>query len=248
MIVDASSFVFQPPPQISRARRVLIKPDAAYPSPHPVTTSRETLSKIIAGIRKVSDTDIILLESGKGGKSMTEIYRKLKYDFPRVLMLDVENSAWVEVENPLAHPYVMATFWIPNIILSCDYLITVSSFKIVGSNGYFSIPNLLGLLPKSKYRGESPNGKSLLHSLGIQKVIADLHFTLPFDLGIIDAQKKLVCEEDPYHGTVEDLGKIIIGDPYQVDCEASELAGLDTEYLRLIETAEAEVEPEHTPG
>ncbi len=248
MIVEAPSFTFEAPPQISRARRVLIKPDAGYPLPYPATTSREILAKVIAGIRKVSDADIILLESGHEGKTMAEIYRKLGYVFPRLLKLDVRNCALVEVENPLTHPYAMATFWIPNIILSCDYLISMSCFKVVGNNGHFSIANLVSLLPESKYRGESSTGQGLLYSLGIQKVVADLYFTLPFDLGIIDAQKKLVCEEDPYDGTEEELGQTIIGDPHQVDGEASELAGVDTEYLRLIETAEAELEPEHTPG
>lgn len=248
MIVEASSFTFEAPPQISRARRVLIKPDAAYPLPYPATTSREILGKVIAGIRKVSDADIILLESGHEGKAMAEIYRELEYYFSRLVMLDVRNCALVEVENPLTHAFAMATFWIPNIILSCDYLISLSCFKILGDNGHFTIPNLVSLLPESKYRGESSSRRDPLHSLDIQKVIADLYFTLPFDLGIIDAQKKLVCEEDPYDGTAEELGKTIIGDPHQVDSEASELAGVDTEYLRLIETAEAQLEPEHTPG
>ncbi len=248
MIINASSFVFQPPPQIVRARRVLIKPDAAYPLPYPISTSRELLSSIVTGIRKVSDADIIFLESGFDGKPMAEIYRALRYDFARVLTLDVRNSVCVEVENPLTHPFAMTTFWIPNIILSCDYLITISCFKIVGGESHFSVPNLLNLLPESKYRGEGPTGKGLLHALGIQKVIADLYFTLPFDLGIVEGPKKLICPDDPSKCTEEELGKMIIGDPFEVDSEASEIAGVDAEYLRLIEAAEAEVEPEHMPG
>lgn len=248
MIVESSDFTFEAPPQISRARRVLIKPDAGFSLPYPATTSREMLGKVITGIRKVSDADIIFLESGQEAKPMMEIYGALQYDFPRLLLLDVRDSALVEVENPLIHPFAMTTFWIPNIILSCDYLISVSCFKVVGGNGHFSIMNLVNLLPESKYHGESSTGHGLLYSLGIQKVAADLYFTLPFDLGIIDAQKKLVCEEDPYNGEEEELGKTIIGDLYQVDGEASELAGVDTEYLRLIETAEAEFESEHAPG
>lgn len=248
MILEASKFVFEPPPQIMRARRVLIKPDAAYPSPYPVSNSRETLAGIVSGIRKVSDADIIFLESGAGGKSMHDIYRALHYDFPRVLTLDVKNSVCVEVENPLTHPFAMATFWIPNIILSCDYLITMSCFKVVRGNGHFSIINLLNLLPENKYRAEGDDGKGMLQSLGIQKVVADLYFTLPFDLAIIDGRKKLTCQSDPSKGAEEDLGKVFIGDPYEVDGEASEVAGVGTEYLRLIEAAEAEVEPEHTPG
>ncbi|MBI4330384.1 MAG: DUF362 domain-containing protein [Chloroflexi bacterium] len=248
MIVDASNFTFQAPPQVIRARRILVKPDASYPVPYPVSASRALLAAVVAGIRKVSDADIIFLESGHEGRPMTEIYRALHYNFPRVLMLDVRNSVCVEVENPLTHPFVMPTFWIPNIILSCDYLITVSCFKVVRNSGHFSITNLLNLLPDSKYHGDGPQERGMLYSLGIQKVIADLYFTLPFDLGIIDAQKKLICPDEPSHGVEEQFGKVFIGDLYEVDSEASEVAGVDTEYLRLIEAAEAEVEPEHTPG
>ncbi|MBI2935156.1 MAG: DUF362 domain-containing protein [Chloroflexi bacterium] len=248
MIINAAGFVFQPPPQIIRARRVLIKPDASYPAPYPVSTSKEMLANIVSGIRRVSDADIIFLESGHQAKPMGEIYRALRYDFARVLMLDVRTAVCVEVENPLTHPFAMTTFWIPNIILSCDYLITVSCFKIVGGSPAFTIPNLLNLLPESKYRAEGAQGKNILYDLSIQKVIADLYFTLPFDLGIIEGQKKLVCQEDVSRCDQEEPGKIFIGDPYEVDGEASETIGMDTEYLRLIEAAEAEVEPEHMPG
>ncbi|MFC1930465.1 DUF362 domain-containing protein [Chloroflexota bacterium] len=241
MIIDSSNFSFHCPPQIARAKRVLIKPDAAYSRPHPVTTRREVLGRIISGIRKVSDADIILLESSSDGQPMSDIYRSLSYNFTRVLMLDVDNCSYLEVENPLLHPFAIPTFWIPNIILSCDYLITVSCFKVVGGNGHFSIMNLMGLLPQVKYSTPFTKDKNVLHNFEIQRLAADLHFTLPFDLGIIDAQYTMTSENDPGQGTEEEAGKIIIGAPYQVDCEASEMAGVDTEYLRLIETGQADL-------
>ena len=43
MIFKDSEFVFEAPPVVSRARRVLIKPCAGYPLPYPVTTSREMI-------------------------------------------------------------------------------------------------------------------------------------------------------------------------------------------------------------
>ncbi len=101
MILEASEFVFKPPPVVSRARRVLIKPSASYPISYPVTTSRDMLAVIIEGIRQVSDADILLLEGTAGGGSVYPIYQSLGYDFPRVLMLDVKDCIWVEVDNPL---------------------------------------------------------------------------------------------------------------------------------------------------
>lgn len=241
MIVNASEFVFYPPSPISRARRVLIKPDASIPYPHPVTVGKKTLERIISGIREVSDADILLLEGNPQGKPIRDIYKTLGYDFPRVLVVDVKDCNLVEVENPLAHPYAIPTFWVPNIIIACDYLISVSSFKVVGGSPSFTIRNLLSLLPYSKYKGSSRSSLGELYKLGIDKVIADLYFTLPFDLGIIDGRKKFAGEEGSDRGEIADLNKIFIGEPYEVDIEAMKLEGLESEYMKLIEMGRVEI-------
>jgi len=237
LIFDASEFVFRAPLAISRARRVLIKPSACYPVPYPVTTSRDILSMIITGIRQVSDADILLLEGTPGGSPIYPIYQALDYNFPRVLTLDVKECIWVEVDNPLPKPLALPTFWVPNVILSSDYLITVAPLKVFKGRGSLSIMNLLTVLPSSKYRGEAAEGWEALYSLGIDKVVADLYFTLPFDLGIIEARQKFISWDDPARGEVEECGKVFIGEPYKVDCEASKALGLTTEYLDLIREA-----------
>ncbi len=237
MIFKASEFVFKAPPIISRARRVLIKPSAGYPVPYPVTTSREILSAIIRGIRQVSDADILLLEGSAGGGSIYPIYQALGYDFPRVLMLDVKDCIWVEVDNPRPKPLVVPTCWVPNVILSSDYLISVAPLKVFKGRGSLSIMNMLTLLPSSKYSGEALGGWEVLYSLGIDKVVADLYLTLPFDLGIIEARQKFVSSDDPLQGEIEDYGKVFVGEPYEVDCEASQALGLKTDYLDLIRDA-----------
>ena len=233
MIFKDSEFVFEPSPLVSRARRVLIKPDAGYPVPYPVSTSREMLATIIEGIRRVSDADILLLEGTSDGGAIKPVYQSLSYDFPRVLTLDVKDCIWVEVDNPLSKPLTMPTFWIPNVILSSDYLITVSALKEVRGKGSLSLQNLLSLLPVSKYGG----GWRDLFCLGIDKVIADLYFTLPFDLGIIEARQKFITQRDPTQGETEDCGRVFVGDPYEVDCEATEMLELKTEYVNLIKAA-----------
>ena len=242
MIFKASEFVFEPPAVVSRARRVLIKPSACYPVPYPVTTSRDMLSVIIEGIRRVGDADIILLEGTPGGGSIQPIYQALGYNFPRVLTLDVKDCIWVEVDNPLPKPLAVPTFWVPNVILSSDYLITVAPLKVFQGRGSLSLMNLLTLLPSSKYGGEAKRGWGDLYELGIDRVVADLYFTLPFDLGIIEARQKFITQDDPTRGEVEECGKVFIGEPFQVDCEASETLGLKTGYLDLIRTAKAEFE------
>ena len=233
MIFEASEFVFKAPPVLSRVRRVLIKPSACYP----ITTSRDILSVIIEGIRRVTDADILLLEGTPGGSPIYPVYQALGYNFPRVLTLDVKDCIWVEVDNPLPKPLAVPTFWVPNVILSSDYLITVAPLKVFNGMGSLSLMNLLPVLPSSKYGGEVPGGWGALYSLGIDKVIADLYFTLSFDLGIIEARQKFISWGDPTQGEIEEYGKVFIGEPYEVDCEASEALGLKTGYLDLIKVA-----------
>ena len=242
MIFEASEFTFKAPQVISRARRVLIKPSASYPVPYPVTTSRDMLATIIEGIRQVSDADILLLEGTPSGSSVYPIYQALGYNFPRVLMLDVKDCTWVEVDNPLPKPLAIPTFWVPNVILSSDYLITVTPLKVFEGRSSLSIMNLLTLLPSSKYHGDAPGGWGALYSLGIEKVVADLYFTLPFDLGIIEARQKFIGRDDPVQGEIEEYGKVFVGEPYEVDCEVSELLRLKTDYLDLIREAKVDLE------
>ncbi len=242
MIFDASEFVFRAPSAISRAQRVLIKPSACYPVPYPVTTSRHILLGIIEGIRQVSDADILLLEGTPGGEPVRPIYQALGYNFPRVLMPDVKDCILVEVDNPLPKPLAVPTFWVPNVILSSDYLITVAPLKIINGRGSLSITNLLSVLPSSKYGVGWQGGWEALYSLGIERVMADLYFTLPFDLGIIEVRQKFISQGDPTQGEVEECGKVFVGEPYEVDREASQTLGLETEYLDLIKVARVVLE------
>ena len=227
---------------MSRARRILIKPSASYPIPYPVTTSQNILLSIIAGIRQISDADILLLEGTPGGGSVQPIYQALGYSLPRVLTLDVKDCIWVEVDNPLPKPLAVPTFWVPNVILSSDYLITVAPLKILNGKPSLSIMNLLTLLPSNKYHGEAQSGWETLYSLGIDRVIADLYFTLPFELGIVEARQKFISKGGPTQGEIEEYGKIFVGEPYEVDREVSETLGLKTDYLNLIKSAKVELE------
>ena len=242
MIFEADDFTFKPPAVVSRARRILIKPNASHRDVYPVSTSTGMLATLIKGIRRVSDADILILDGTPEGEPIYPVYQALGYDFPRVLPMDVKDCVWVEVDNPLPKPLAIPTFWIPNVILSSDYLISVAPLKIIKGSCRLSIMNLLSLLPYSKYHDEAFNGWSTLYNLDIDRVIADLYFTLPFDLGIIEARNKLVGEDDTSRGEVEEYGKIFIGEPYEIDREVCETLGLKTPYLDLIKTAKVALE------
>ncbi len=242
MIVKDSDFVFTPPPQLSWARRVLIKPCVGYPLPYPVTTSPKLLNNIIRGIRKVSNADILIADGTPSGESIYPIYQDLGYNFHHVLMLDIRDSIFIEVENPLSQFYAVESFWVPNVVLRSDFLISVTPFKVCGNSGRFSVANLLSLLPVSKYQRGKSGGWETLYELGIENVLADLYFTLPFDLGIIEAHQKFFYTDDPTRGEVEDYGKTLIGEPREIDSAASQIAGVDSEHLRLINEGRVQLE------
>ena len=235
MRFEASEFYFKAPYIVSRARRVLIKPNTCFPQSGPVVTSREMLAVIIKGIRQVSDADILLLDGTADGRPVQPVYQALGYEFPRVLTLDVNDCTWVEVDNPLPKPLAVPTFWVPNVVLSSDYLISVAPPNVVNDTAYLSIMNLLSLLPSSKYSNGS-GGWEDLYSLDINKVLADLYFTLPFDLGIIESRRESAG------GKAGQCGQVFVGEPLQVDLEASQALGIKTHYLDLIREAEAELE------
>lgn len=242
MIFKDSDFVFTPPAQLSWARRVLIKPCAGYPLPYPVTTSPEMLNTIIEGIRRVSAADILIADRTPNGESIYPIYQALGYSFHRVLMLDVRDSIFVEVENPLSHFFATESFWIPNVVLRSDLLISVTPFKVCDSNGYLSVANLLSLLPLNKYQRDKSGAWRTLYELGIEKVLADLYFTMPFDTGIIEARQKFFYSDDPTKGEEKQWGKTFFGEPYEIDREASQMAGIECEYLKLIDEGRSQLE------
>ena len=241
-IVNDSDFVFAPPKQLAWARRILIKPCAGYPAAYPVTTSPGLLNAIIRGIRKISKADIIIADGTPTGESIYPIYQALGYNFHHVLMLDIKDSIFIEVQNPLTEFYAVESFWVPNVVLRSDYLISVAPFKVCGNSGRFTVANLLSLLPVAKYKKGRATGWAALYELGIEKVLADLYFTLPFDLGIIEASQKFRYTNDPTKGQADDYGKILVGEPHEVDLKASQIAGVESEHLRLIREGRVQLE------
>ena len=235
-------FTFKLQPSLGRARRILIKP-CAYPgAPYPQTTSPDILRRIIGAIRQVSEADIIIIDSTPDGSPIRPVYKKLGYDFPGVLMLDVRDAIVVDVENPLLKPLAVPSFLVPNAIISSDYLISVAPLKVVDGLASMSLANLLSLLPGPRYGSGSSGGWESLYDLGIEKVIADLYFTVPFDLGIVEARQKLVAHSDGSPATVEDIGKVFVGEPFEVDSEVARSLGLGAGYLGLIEESRVELE------
>jgi hypothetical protein len=84
-------------------------------------------------------------------------------------------------------------------------------------------------LPAAKYGPGLSLLREKFHRLDLHGLIADLYFTLPCDLGIIDSRLRQVG------GRVEPFGRVFVGDPAEVDARAAQLAGVRARYLDLIE-------------
>ena len=84
-------------------------------------------------------------------------------------------------------------------------------------------------------------GWESLYNLGIDKVLADLYFTLPFDLGIVEAKQRFSVKEEPYDGDIEEYDKVFLGEPYEADREVADELGLKVDYLDLIRSAKVEL-------
>ena len=234
-IFEASSFHFSPPAQLAWARRVLIKPYASVGAPYPVTTSPALIENVISGIRRVTDAEILIADGTRNGTPIYPVYQSLKYNFNRVLLLDAKDSIFLELENPLVEFYASPTFWVPNLVLRSDFLISIAPFHVVGGSGRFTIANLLGLLPLAARKGHDLPEYQGLKGLEIEKVLADLYFTLPFDMGVLEARQRFDYDQDIDAGTSSQYGKVIVGDPYEVDSLAARLVGEQPEHLALIE-------------
>ena len=239
MIFNSDEFVFNAPRPITRARRVLIKPDISSNKGYPYTTSPKLLNTIIDGIRRVSDADILIIGGTADGSPVNAVYKALGYDFPRVIMVDVKDCVWVEVDNPLEKPLAIPTFLIPSIVLSSDYLITTCPLKVENGDGQLTIANLLPLLSVERY---GKNWKNL-NEFDMQRVLADLYFTMPFDMGIIEGNNRLNIRNGA-KDSISYFGKIYQGEPYYIDREMSTALDIKTTYLDLVDEAEAELEGE----
>lgn len=244
----AGAFRYEPPEAARAARRILLKPNWGYPRPHPVTVGLPVLQAVIHGIRRINPAAEILLVEGVCDKMpAAEIARKLGFaelEALGVTFLDADALPCVPYPNTSSRPQRFTELYAPQILREVDCRISVSCLKktTLKENVLISGPikNLYGLLPRARYHARSPHSRGQLHRPDVQKIIADVHYTLGvlFDGAVVDATQKFVSRDwEPDKGTAVDCGKILFGDDLlTVDRAACELAneGMPA-YLNYIE-------------
>jgi hypothetical protein len=251
-VTDSATFRYNPPRAAHAARRVIIKPNLGYPVGPPVTVSLPVLREVIAGVRRVApDAEIIVLEGVCTKTTFAAVMDKLGVTTmladladPKVILLDADREDAKTFPNTSREVQRFTEMDAPELLDEVDCRISVGCLKRTALKGRplisSSIKNLYGLFPRERYRGRSPHARGQLHVPDVQRVIADVYFTLgvKFDGAVVDADQKFISRDwQPDLGHAEPVGKVIFGDDLvATDRRACEIADEPiSDYLALIE-------------
>jgi len=244
------------PPQaaarLASARTVVVKVSAGYPEPYPVTSDPATVTALARTLRERTQADIYAVEGSSSAETMDSLFEHLGYRRPEVArdleslgvrLIDAEEADLVEVPNPLPTPLMLERVWLPRLVAEADFKVSLAPVKLLTRLVNLSVKNLIGLLPRSRYRGRQAHTRGLLHLWGLSRCLADIYFTCAFDLGIIDARRLLISTRSFTSGRIETAGWVAVGRPLAADFEALARLGRPTpSYLSLID------EHEHLTG
>ena len=236
-ISESSAFVYKPPLSAHGAKRILLKPNWGYPKPHPITVGLPVLHEVIVGIRRVNTAaEILIVEGVCSPVSAAVVAEKLGVGellaLDGVRFLDADTLPCQPYPNTASVPMRYASLYAPVLLSEVDCRISIGCLKRTTLKGAVlmscAIKNLYGLLPRAEYHARSPHSRGQLHRPDVQKIIADVYWTLGilFDGAVVDATEKFVSRDwEPDIGTAVPCGKIVWGsDLLAVDGRACELA------------------------
>ncbi len=217
--------------QIAEQSAILIKPNLTTDSPHPITTSPECCRVIIKYIRKYSKARIVIGEGcGDANYETREIFKNLGYtemaEEEDVSLSDLNYGPVKILKN--RDCCIFPEMYLPETAFS-HYIISVPVLKahsLAGITG--SLKNMMGFAQPRYYSGRSGVWKKAVFHEKMQQSIIDLNRYLVPDLSIMDCS--IGMAEFHLGGPQCDppVEKIIAGyNPWEVDCEAAGLLGLN---------------------
>ncbi len=121
----------------------------------------------------------------------------------------------------LVHPYEnrCKQLWAPKLLKEVDCRISIGALKRTQLKGEVlisaAIKNLYGLFPRERYKARSAYSRGQLHRPDVQRVIADVYFTIGvlFDSAVVDGTQKFISRDwQPDLGIAQPCGQIIWGD------------------------------------
>ncbi len=248
-IADSDSFSYFPPLKATGANRILLKPNWGYPVLHPVTVSIPVMREVITGLQRVNPAvEILILEGVCSKISALDIANRLGLESLQsefgVTFLDADTLPHRKYPNMSPSPQRYREMSAPVLLSEVDCRISIGCLKRTTLNGKVLISsvikNLYGLFPREIYHGRSPHARGQLHLPDVQRIIADVYWTIGilFDGAVVDATQKFVSRDwQPDKGIAQDIGKVLWGDDLlSVEREACILAADgQPEYLNWIE-------------
>ena len=236
-VCDRPDFVYTPPASALGAKRILIKPNLGYPTPHPVTVSLSVLQDVIEGVRGVNATAEILIVEGVCHSQPANIIMQT-LGLPTLLgdgirFLDADTLPCKPYPNQSAHPFRFSEMYAPALLSEVDCRLSIGCIKRTMLKNRVlmscSIKNLYGLFPRARYKARSPKSRGQLHRPDVHQIITDVYYTigLLFDGAVIDGTEKFISKDwQPDKGNGEPFGSIIWGDDLLVcDRTACTMAG-----------------------
>ncbi len=211
-----------------RGKRVLLKPNlveysaTAAINTHPVLVGAAAVAFRRLGAANVvvaegpghqRDTYLLLFESG-----LSEQLRDRGIGFVDLNRDDVVKCRVQGRYTGMHH------FWLPRIVLSADFIVSMPKIKTHHWAGVtLSMKNMFGVIPGSCYGWP----KNVLHWKGIHESILDICATVPIQFVIADG---IVAMEGngPLHGTSRSLNTVVMADdPVAADFTCTGLMGIN---------------------
>jgi uncharacterized protein (DUF362 family) len=218
---------------------VLIKPNLVDSiQDHPATTAPEVVGGIIDLLNKRGVREIVVGDGSAFRRDTGSIVHSvglmevlghrgvpfvdLNYDDPQPVKA---RDGWLRRSKLL---------WLPKHVLQADYIISIPKLKTHHWAGVsFSLKNLLGVLPGSRYGWP----KNIIHMNGINASILAVYQVMPPVLAVVDGIVGMEGD-GPLFGTPVEHGFLAVGkDPVSVDAVCAQLIGVPIDSIPYINIA-----------
>ncbi len=216
---------------LASQKAILIKPNLINNSPHPITTPPGCCEVIIEYIQKYSKAEIIIAEGcGDTQIETPQVFEDLGYtalaEKHSILLVDLNCESLNLKKNTDCS--IFPEMYLPEIAFT-HYIISVPVLKVHSlAKMTGTLKNMMGFVPPKYYSGRHGSWKKAAFHNKMQQSIVDLNKYLIPDLSLMDCS--IGMAEFHLGGAHCDppVNKIIAGyNPWEVDCRAAELLGLD---------------------
>jgi len=222
--------------KLRRSTRILFKPNVAYNLPPPITTNVDIVKALVDAIISITDAKLLLIEGATSKSLEKNLNTNGYYDLEKkgVQIMDVDD---LECACTQINGMKIKQLYLPKLVSSCDFKISIPVLKIGKGSASISVKNLIGLLPRSYYRVGNSLTRRKLHIWNINKCIADIYFNIPFDLAVVDATMALQGKL-PKRGKKIAFNKIVVSESlFEADKKSLGIAEMDwtsVPYMRYI--------------